>query len=230
LNRENISHAAVTCAPSLRQLSIADFKAILALQSAVGATLPAGLVRFKEEHELISYLDGDLGAAFGIFNDDELIATALLRIPSVEHPHQWESLPRISPKQDWVLHTAFLENAMVVPKARGRGYQRVLLDARVAYAKAVGMKWIGGGARLDNLVSWRNMLANGMMIVGMRIHEGSASVGLLQSFESVLPTSFTDFRLVRTENISEHVSALDAGYVGTQLASSGVVIYQHCST
>jgi GNAT superfamily N-acetyltransferase len=230
VNRENLSQASAVSPQLLRRLSIADLDAILALQSAVGVSLPSGFVRFKDETELVCYLNGDLGAAVGIFDKDELSATALVRIPSVEHPNRLEPFPRILPQQEWTLHTAILENAMVAPKARGRGYQRALLDARVAHARAAGMKWIGGGARLNNLISWRNMLARGMTIVGMRFHEGHAFVGLLQSFESVLCGSFTDFRLVPTENAAEHVRALDAGYVGTQLASSGIVIYQRCLT
>jgi GNAT superfamily N-acetyltransferase len=212
---------------SLRQLSTADVCAIRELQREVNETLPDGFLRFKEEHELIMYLDGRVGAAFGIFDNDELSAMALVRIPNAERPNQLEPLPRIVPKDDFPLHAAILENAMVAPKARGRGHQRALLDARVAYAKAVGMRWIGGGARLGNVVSWRNMLACGMTIVGVRVHSGHAYVGLLLSIEKGVPrSSLTNRRLVPAEDTDAHLRALDAGYVGTQLTSSGFVVYQ----
>jgi GNAT superfamily N-acetyltransferase len=230
MNSGNAAHYAIDDTQSPRKLEASNIDAILALQHKVNIDLPVGFVRFKDELELLAYLDGKLGAAFGIFNEGELTAMALARIPSVKHPHQLEPLPRILPKEDWPLHTAICESAMVAPEARGRGYQRMLLDARIAYAKSVGMRWIGGGSRLDNVISWRNMLMNGMTLVGVRIHQGQAFMGLLQSIEKkdALATSFADFRLVSAEDADEHLRALEAGYVGTAMTPFGAVIYQRC--
>jgi GNAT superfamily N-acetyltransferase len=210
----------------LRQLSTPDISAIRELQREVNATLPDGFLRFKEEHELTMYLEGGMGAAFGIFENDELLAMALVRIPNAESPYHLEPMPRV-PKHDWPMYAAMLENAMVAPKARGRGYQRALLDARAAYAKAAGMRWICGGARLSNIYSWRNLLAGGMIIVGLRVNGGQTLIGLLQSIENdALQSSMTNRRLVRTDDADAHLRALEAGYVGTQLISSGFVVYQ----
>jgi GNAT superfamily N-acetyltransferase len=226
----NIAQSAIDNAQLPRKLEVTDLDAILALQREVNTDLPAGFVRFKDESQLLAYLNGELGAAFGLFDGRALLAIALLRIPSLDHPHQLEPLPRILPKEDWSLHTAVYESAMVAPHARGRGYQRMLLDACVVHAKAVGMRWVGGGSRLDNVLSWRNMLVNGMTIVGVRIHQGQAFVGLLQSIEreDALDTSFTDFRLVSAKDAVEHMRALDAGYLGTALTPFDAVIYQRC--
>jgi GNAT superfamily N-acetyltransferase len=211
-----------------RLLSISDFDAVVALQREVIASVPTGYVRLKEERELNAYLNGDVGAAFGIFEDDELQASALVRIPNAEHSNSVEPLPRILPATDWPLHTAILENAMVARAARGRRYQRVLLATRIEYARAVGMRWVGGGARFENVFSWRNMLANGMAIVGLRVHERNAYIGLLRSIKhnDALPVSSRDYRLVATADNSEHMRALRAGYVGTRLTSFGCVVYQ----
>jgi predicted GNAT superfamily acetyltransferase len=211
----------------LRRLSPADADAIHDLQRDVTATLQEGFLRFKEEYEQAMYLDGTVGAAFGIFDGEKLSAMALVRIPSVEHPNHLEPLPRIMPKADWPLHTAILENAMVAPHARGRGYQRALVDARVAYARKAGMRWIGGGARVGNVVSWRNLLASGLAIVGLRVNGGNAFIGLLKSMEQdALRSNLTNRRLVPAHDTDAHLRALEAGYVGTQLTSYGFVVYQ----
>jgi GNAT superfamily N-acetyltransferase len=211
----------------LRQLSTLDIGAIRELQREVNETLPDGFLRFKEEHELTRYLEGGTGAAFGIFDNDELLAMALVRIPDAENPYHLEAMPRV-PKHDWPMYAAMLENAMVTPKARGRGYQRALLDARAAYAKATGMRWICGGARLSNIYSWRNLLASGMIIVGLRVNGGQTLIGLLQPIEdnSALQSSVTNRRLVLVDDADAHLRALEAGYVGTQLTASGFVVYQ----
>jgi GNAT superfamily N-acetyltransferase len=211
-----------------RMLSTSDFDAAVTLQRNVATSVPAGYVRLKDERELLAYLNGEVGVAFGIFDDDVLLATALVRIPSPEHPNAPEMLPRVLPASDWPQHTAILENALVAPRARGGGYQRLLLASRIEYAKAVGMRWIGGGSRFENIFSWRNMLAFGMTIVGVRVHEGNAYMGLLKPIEQndALPVSAKDLRLVPTQHAKEHIRALDANYVGTRLTSFGCVVYQ----
>jgi GNAT superfamily N-acetyltransferase len=227
MNCSNTCLRTAASSQDLRQLSMADAKAIQNLQEEVNLNLQEGFLRFKEPHELAAYLDGTVGAAFGIFDDGILSAMALVRIPNIEHPNQLEPLPHIMPKSDFTLHTAVLENAMVAPHARGRGYQRALIDARVAYARKVGMRWIGVGARVANVVSWRNLLASGLVIVGVRVNGGQAFIGLLQSIEKrALLSSLTNRRLVPAEDADGHLRALEAGYVGTQLTSSGFVVYQ----
>jgi GNAT superfamily N-acetyltransferase len=211
-----------------RPLTSADLNAIQRLQSEVGAALPAGVLQLKEEHELARYLDGTTGAAFGIFHGGALLAMALVRIPSAAHPNLLPPLPYVPLSNDTAtLYTAVLEHAIVHSQARGRGYQRTLVEVRVAHAKAHGMQWLGAGAALANVVSWRNLLASGLAIVGIRVREGRAYIGLLRPLSAgALVSSVTDQRLVRAEDADAHLRAQEAGYIGTALTSSGLVVYQ----
>jgi hypothetical protein len=52
--------------PFVRLLTVADLPAMVALQKAVTAKLPAGFVRSKTESEVRAYLDGTHGVAYGI--------------------------------------------------------------------------------------------------------------------------------------------------------------------
>jgi GNAT superfamily N-acetyltransferase len=217
---------AATLSHHARQLTLADLDAIKALQREMKATLSADLLQLKREHELTTYLDGTMGAAFGVFDDDVLTAMALIRIPSAEYPNQLPPLPHV-PRADCSLHTAFLENAMVAPVARGRGYQRMLVNMRVAHAKAVGMRWVGAGSRLGNVISWRNLLASSMAIVALRVNNGQAVIGLLRPLiDDALPSSIVNRRLVATHDTDGHLHALESGYIGTRTTTTGLVVYQ----
>jgi GNAT superfamily N-acetyltransferase len=209
-----------------RQLTLNDLDAIKALQHEIKATLAADLLQIKGEHELTAYLDGIMGAAFGVFDDDVLSATALIRIPSAEYPNLLPPLPHV-PRADCSLHTAFLENAMVAPVARGRGYQRMLVNMRMAHAKAVGIRWGGAGARLGNVISWRNLLASNMAIVAPRVNNGQAVIGLLRPLiDDAMPSSIVNRRLVATNDTDGHLHALESGYIGTRITTTGLVVYQ----
>lgn len=210
----------------VRQLTLNDLDAIKALQRDVKATLSADLLQLKEEPELTAYLDGIMGAAFGIFDQDILTAMALIRIPSAEYPNLLPPLPHV-PRLDCSLHTAVLENAMVKPAARGRGYQRTLVNMRTAHAKAVGMRWIGAGSRLGNIISWRNLLASNMAIVALSVNNGQAVIGLLRPLiDNTLPSSIVNRRLVATHDTDGHLRALESGYIGTRITTTGFVVYQ----
>jgi hypothetical protein len=209
-----------------RQLTLTDFDAINVLQRELKATLSTDLLQLKEEHELTKYLDGTMGAAFGVFDDDVLSAMALIRIPSAEYPNQLPPLPHV-PRADCSLHTAVLENAMVAPVARGRGYQRMLVNMRMAHAKAVGMHWVGAGSRLGNVISWRNLLASSMAIVALRVNNGQAVIGLLRPLiDDALPSSIVNRRLVAAHDTDGHLHALESGYIGTRITTTGLVVYQ----
>jgi hypothetical protein len=222
--RSPIGNTAIShCA---RQLTLNDLGAIKALQRDVKATLSADLLQIKEEHELTAYIDGTMGAAFGIFDQDTLTAMALIRIPSVEYPNLLPPLPHV-PKLDCSLHTAVLENAIVAPAARGRGYQRMLVNMRMAHAKAAGMRWISAGSRLGNVISWRNLLASHMAIVALRVNNGQAVIGLLRPLiDDALSSSIINRRLVAAHDTDGHLHALESGYIGTRITATGFVVYQ----
>jgi GNAT superfamily N-acetyltransferase len=199
---------------------------MLALQQAVEADLPEDTVWPKSEGDLRAYLTGARGAGYGIAAGATLIALSLLRIPDRRLPNRGPRF-RLVPEQDWALRAAFLEYALVRPPARGRGCQRALLDARLAHARASGMRWVCAGVRLRNRTSWANLLARGLVIADMRFDLGAPMIGLLGSLDGpVLASDPADRLSVGAEDAALHRAALQDGYIGVRLAPDRTVVYQ----
>lgn len=215
---------------NVRRLRLIDLPHIVDLQGTVAAALPANAsyLRVKSVSELRAFLDGTRGVAYGIVDDGQLQAAALLRLPNPAHPNQPGDPPfPLVPATDWPFYAAFLENAMVRPAARGRGHQRALLDVRLFRAAALGMRWICAGANLHNAVSWRNMLAKGMAIAGMRDDLGFPLIGLVAALDKrALHSDPRDRMAVAAQDQARHQAALRGGYIGVRLADDGDVIYQ----
>ena len=211
--------------PVVTQLRVADLARIAALQDAVTEVLPVGFIRSKTESELLTYLDGTQGAAYGLVEGTALLAMSLLHIPDVKHPNGGLPFPLV-PEEDWPLYACFLENTLVLPGARGRGYQRTLIDARLSYAASTRMKWICAGVHLQNSVSWANLLAKGMAIVGIRFDFGYPVIGLLSSLGTPTLTSDSSDQIrVIANDHTQHQAALQNGYIGVR-RSDGLVIYE----
>ncbi|MEW6270246.1 MAG: hypothetical protein AB1689_13225 [Thermodesulfobacteriota bacterium] len=214
-------------ATQVRRLSLEDLPAVLALQAAVSGDLPEGFLFSKDDDQLRAHLDGTLGVAFGIAPHDELVAVSLLRVPSDEHPNRSGVPFPLVPPEDWPTRAGFLANTIVHPSVRGRGYQRALLDVRIAHAAAAGMRWICAGVHLDNVVSWANLLARGMVIVGIRFDPGYPIIGLLMTARGEAPASdASDRREVGARDARAHEELLRERYVGVEITRDGTVIYQ----
>ncbi len=226
--------ARTIAAANVRRLKASDLPHIVDLQAAVAAALPAtaNFIRDKSAGELRAYLDGTRGVAYGVVDGDALQAMALLRLPSAAHRNQAGDPPfPLVPATDWPFYAAFLENAMVRPAARGRGYQRALLDVRLFRAAALGMRWICAGANLSNAVSWKNMLAKGMAIAGIRRDLGFPLIGLLAALDkTALKSDPRDCVAVDAQDQARHHAALRDGYIGVRLAADGAVIYQRLTS
>lgn len=211
---------------SLRRLARFDLPELLALQESATDGLPAHFLWPKTEGELAGFLDGALGAAYGVIERGELVAIALLRLPSEKHPLEGPPFPHV-PKQDWPHGAGFLAHTIVAPRARGRGYQRALFDARLEHARRERLRWLCAGVQLDNVVSWRNLLAKGMAIAGVRFDTGHPLIGVLRALAApeALATDPGDVRRVRADDASGHDAALRYGYLGVRLEADEV-IYQ----
>lgn len=89
------------------------------------------------------------------------------------------------------------------------------------------MRWACAGVRLDNRVSWANLLAAGMAIVGLRCDPGYPVHGLLRGLgASTLQTDADDRIAVGALDAAGHRVASQAGYIGVRLAGDDSVIYQ----
>ena len=64
--------------------------------------------------------------AYGVVEASALLAIELLRIPDENHSNAGFSF-HLVPEEDWSPYVCFLENTMVLPAARGRGFQRMPL-------------------------------------------------------------------------------------------------------
>ena len=210
----------------MRLLTIDDLPHIIELQRAVAAELPEGYIRPKTESDLRAYLDGPLGAAYGVVQADDLLAMSLLRIPNERNPN-CASVPfPLVPRDDWPLRACFVESTMVLPGARGRGFQRALLSARLLHAASAQMRWICAGVHLGNTVSWTNLLAKGMAIVGTRSEAGYPVIGLLRGVGELALASDSSDRVSAKAHDSGVVQAvLDDGYIGVRMASDGAVVF-----
>jgi GNAT superfamily N-acetyltransferase len=226
--------------PRVRQLTRADLSGILELQQAVAADLPAGFQRPRTASELEAYLDGRRGVAYGIGEGGALTASSLLTLPRADAPAETldaeiarrgvvfsKGLRERISELDWARATCFLENDMVRREARGRGYQRALVTARLAYAASLNMRWAFAGVHLRNAVSWRNLLAHGMAVVVLRFDPRHPVIGLIRSFDAVaIATDPSDQLSVAAHEPSQHQAALLDGYIGVATAADGGVLYQ----
>ena len=226
--------------PRARQLTPADLGAILVLQQSVLADLPPGFVRPRTERDWASYLDGTRGVAYGISAGAALAAASLLALPTAAEPGPSLDAEiatrgvvlsaglrqRIS-DEDWTRATCFLGNAMVRREARGRGYQRALIEARLAHAAAAAMRWAFSGVHFGNAVSWRNLLAHGMAIAVVRGDPRHPMLGLIRGYDaSAVVTDAGDRIAVAPHEPSRHQAALQDGYIGVRVAADGDVIYE----
>jgi len=211
----------------MRRLAPADLGDVVALQDAVTAVLPQGYVRRMSDGDLRAFLDGSAGLAYGYGAPGALVCMSFLKIPSARHPNPGGMPFPIVPAEDWERHAGFVANTLVLPEARGRGYQRALLDRRLVDAKAAGMRWLCGGAHLENVVSWRNLVARGFVVAGMRRDYGFPVIGLLYGYDpAALAADPDDALRIPLRDLSAHEAAFAKGYVGVGIDADGSLVYQ----
>lgn len=212
--------------PPLRPLQATDLDAVLALQGAVHGTVPPGFLRGRSREAWRRALAGAGEPAWGVFEHDVLQAAALLRLPEPARPNIGPPFPGV-PDADLPLRAAFLENALVAEAARGRGLQRALIDVRLAQAEAAGMHWACAGVRLGNVASWRNLLACGLVIGGIRREPEADVLAMRRGFgPAAVHTDRHDAGRVPAGDAAGHERALRCGYLGVAVDGDGAVVYQ----
>lgn len=209
-----------------RCLTLADFPSLLALTVVAMDGVPDSILRRRPESEIVPYLSGKLGRAYAVFEGDQMVAAALMRMPKPWKPNPGSGFPVI-PEVDWGMRTAVLEYAMVAPWARRRGLHRTLYDARKTDAKLAGMAWLASGAHLKNSASWHNLLSSGMSLVGSRVSpQGHEVVALLAPLQGQTIPIHRDNRLrIARDDLAGHSKALQNGYIGIGIEPPGGVVY-----
>jgi GNAT superfamily N-acetyltransferase len=222
----------LTAHARVRVLGTADLDGFLALNRTVMADgLPGGFLQAKSDAMIATYLDGTAGRAYGIFEQEQLTAAALMRIPRRGRANAGKGFPRLS-HSDWAYHTAFMEHAVVAPAARGRGLHRALLEARLSDASLSGMDWVASGTHLRNSSSWFGLLAGGMTLVGARIDpHGHEVLALLTSLTgATFVTDPSDRRSIARDHTAAHFHAIQEGYLGIGIDQKDRVIYARALT
>ena len=211
----------------LRRLDIADLREVVALQDTVTDGLPQGYVRKMSAEDLRSYLDGSQGRAYGFGEPGALECMSNLKIPSERYPNPGGLPFPIVPPADWPRHAAFVANTLVLPVARGRGYQRALLERRIEDAGACGMRWLCAGAHLENMISWRNLLARGFAVAGMRLDYGFPVIGLVFPYDrEALTSDPADALRIPLRDVAGQQSAFAESYIGVRVDPDGTIEYQ----
>ena len=208
-------------------LGTTDLGRFLALNKAVMADgLPDGFLLEKSAADIVNYLDGSVGRAYGVFERGQLNAAALMRLPRPGRANAGKGFPRLSPS-DWAHRTAFMEHAVVAPAARRRGLHRALFDARMADARLSGMDWVASGTHLKNSSSWFGLLAGGMTLVGARLDpQGHEVVALLTSLSGMrFATDPHDRRSIVRNDPAAHFQTIQEGYLGIGIEHPDRVIY-----
>jgi GNAT superfamily N-acetyltransferase len=208
---------------TVHRLGPQDVTDAMRLQAEISTSTPAGYVRAKSPDDLEAIFAGIRGAAHGVRDEDgALIAMGLLMTIEALPPGA-PAFPRV-PLEDWPGRCAFMENTMVLPHARGRGYQRQLLDARIAEAATRGTRWLCSGVHLANQVSWSNLMAHGFAAVGMRMDFGYPVFGLLRRADGPLAVDARDQFAIRIDDTAAaHGSALNAEYAGIRRDGARII-------
>jgi len=148
-----------------RELGPDDLDAVEVLhRMAIGPVARPDVVKPESR----SYFEGILagrGRTVGLFEGADLVAYGILQHDHTpkDGPHRLLKLPPETP-------VGRLAGASVHPDHRGRGFQRVVIDERVALAPP-GMVLFSTAAPV-NPPSWSNLLEGGFPIVGIEFFFG----------------------------------------------------------
>jgi GNAT superfamily N-acetyltransferase len=202
----------------LRQLGPNDLAALRELEAHAARGLPAGFMHPKPDAQLLAALCGDGGSAWGVVLHGSLVAAGLLSVPRVQPGDP--AFPRV-PARDWPAACGFLSHALVLPAQRGKGLQRALVRARLSHARATGLRWVCAGTHLDNAASWRNLLAEGLAIVGLREDKGHPWIGVLRPVDAPLRATGEALH-VPLRQLQAHREALQRGHAGMHIVGESV--------
>lgn len=151
-----------------RRLRADEAAAAHALHRLVAADLPAELVA-AETPEFFAAHAERAGQLLGIFTDRGLAACAVLGLPGpadanfgVDHGLAAADLPQV----------AHLDGASVHPRYRGNRLHRLLIEWRLAEARAAGRPIVLSTAAPGNHASLDNLLACGLQIRGLTVKFG----------------------------------------------------------
>ncbi|HCB14519.1 MAG TPA: hypothetical protein DEP36_13275 [Gammaproteobacteria bacterium] len=141
-------------------------------QQALRRLPEPGLVRADPEAFFADHFTGE-GRILGVFADDRLIAYAILSLPAGPDYRYDRFVEDLGlPASDWC-RVAQLTGVAVRPEWRGNRLHRRLCEWRLELARAAGRWHIAAVSAPGNLYSWRNLLAVGLRVTGIKLLGGA---------------------------------------------------------
>ncbi len=197
-----------------RLLQLEDLAALHALRDEVLGALPNPDCYVREADEAVFYRQhlSPQGATIGVFHHHQLVAYAMLGLPSAEMPHPLADALGLSGQERAELSS--LSSCMVRPDWRGLGLQRALLGARLALADGFGRRLCVGMVSLHNHSSRHNMLRLGMYIAWAGQLDGLQRQITLIDLRRHPHVAADDERLIDSNDLDAQRQALTDGYIG----------------
>lgn len=146
-----------------KELDITYIDKIMSLQSEIYNFLDKKNFYYNTPKEEFINIINNIGKVIGcISEDDELIAIgvyAAYKLNEENYGYDFDF------NEEDILQTANLESTIVLPKYRGNGLQRKLINILEQYALKENIKYIGATADPDNIYSVNNIKSMGFEIV-----------------------------------------------------------------
>jgi len=216
---------------NIRKLILDDLSEIKEIQSVILKSSGSEFIYPKSEEHFLNCIYSNSSTVFGLVIDKKIVAIGVLNIQR-ENQRNKASRFKIIPDEEWRYHSCFIESAMVLPEYRGIGFQKRLIDVRIAAAINAGKKWLCAGVKFRNYGSWKNLLSKGFIIVGYRLERDHLIFGLTRKLTEIdLQFDCGTYTIVALSDEQGHRDALDNGLFGIDLTVNGSrisVIYKLC--
>lgn len=172
------------------------------------------LVRADSEAFFADHFTGE-GRILGVLVDDRLIAYAILSLPAGPDYRYDRFVEDLNlPASDWC-RTAQLTGVAVLPEWRGNHLHRRLCKWRLELARATGRWHVAAVSAPGNPYSWRNLLAVGLRVKGIKLLGGDQLRYLFHTdLRGSLSLDPTTGMAVEVSTIAEQRSLLAKGYWG----------------
>ncbi|VVE47518.1 hypothetical protein PIN31115_04469 [Pandoraea iniqua] len=205
----------------IRLLGEDHIKPILSLRQRVIGSLSYSQPMPNEsaagEESFVRRHCGAEGEALGVFDGHDLVACAMLGLPSQDDVRQFSPGDDVTAPES----TCYLGACIIRPDYNGHGLQRALISSRLALAHMLGRDQCLTSISVHNHHGRQDMLAEGLQIVGVT-HSGDEPRQILKSCWKAPETSCWD-EIVQVDAVDYDTQKCltQAGFRGFAQSSEG---------
>lgn len=203
---------------SFRSLGVTDFADWQGLRDLVISNLCDADHYVRESDEQSFYVQHSQphGHCIGAFAGENLVAYAMLRVPTRPDEDNLAKLSQLPPT--FWNQAAHLASCMVHPRWRGDHLQVLLLRTRMALALAWGRPLCLAMVSLRNRASRRNLIRQGMQVIWTGWIDGLQRHIMAVNLESAcyLPAHNESAITVPDDDFNQMVRLTQLGYVGLE--------------